>query len=560
MVYKILNHYKIITFDKNQYNNIVSSIINSRAYVSYIDPIKDEGKSNFSFQKYLLMKTLAYYQLRPKSENSVLRTSLYESSEKISDKEISQAKEFGISDDYYYKKTIIGNQNDKSYNIVSRVLLVEDAATEMSFQFDSILENTTREYMNSNFVFKNKRRFTLIPFIAKYDNKYIEPTVIANVYSEGIIVLQFIIPFETDESNSLLESNLKRIVFPEVKFYKKLKKYKPFDFFEKESRLNINIWQISDYYKDLVDQISGVNTYSDWQFTQASWVFADFNSRTDYSHDDFIKKHKKVYISHLTNADDEVINRKFEEDTDDLLNQSIVWKTQENSFLVTPALAILSFGAQILHKTAVENLKDEEKDLKKEGIYEQELISKKKQLTLKAMFDFLPFYELSFIKKFYIKNLILNLSQGEFKRLNDYIKIKSDLDFVIIKYDEELLFNSEGSPKELYKKILKRTGTDELLLKAQNFTNNARDNVSRHRENELKKKETLVLTMTSFLTVVLSFVGIKAIVVDVLSKITFWGAFTAISDHPVRTSVLLWVFINTVMAVLLFIRYRYTKK
>lgn len=175
------------------------------------------------------------------------------------------------------------------------------------------------------------------------------------------------------------------------------------------------------------------------------------------------------------------------------------------------------------------------------------------------MFEFLRIYELTFIKRFYALRLLSKLSNETIKSLKDYNSTRSEFNSLKIKYDRQLLFKSYGSPMKLYGKLLDKSGTEMIVEKVEKLFDNAREDVSSSREFAIKKSETYILIMTSILTVLLGYRGIKYLVEDLLVNLPFnIGSFFAL--HPLRWTVLFWIILCTGMVLLNVFRYRAIKK
>lgn len=60
MFYKVLNYYKILTFNPDNYNTLIDRIIKSKGYICYIDPSSSKGIPNPRYLKYIDIKQEAY--------------------------------------------------------------------------------------------------------------------------------------------------------------------------------------------------------------------------------------------------------------------------------------------------------------------------------------------------------------------------------------------------------------------------------------------------------------------------------------------------------------------
>src|SRR5690606_26772580 len=133
------------------------------------------------------------------------------------------------------------------------------------------------------------------------------------------------------------------------------------------------------------------------------------------------------------------------------------------------------------------------------------------------------FYELTFIKRYFLKTLLDNLSKGNYNTVAEYNAVIKDLNYVKLNFDADVLFATEGSPKDLYIELLEKSGVNKLEKKIENLINNIKESVSNSQSILVRKNETLILIVSSLLTILIGYNAIKLIVFDLLSNIPYVG-------------------------------------
>jgi hypothetical protein len=572
MLYTTFNKYGIFTYDKCKYNEIITNIKKSKAYISYINSKENKGEENLKYKKYVYEKEFYYLKKITTTNNNPYSVITYD--QEIVDKSnaIKMGDIYGIGNDYILNVTkfdiqnipsIFDDENLKNLKYVNteNVYLEEHASIDIAQHSGNNIESINRRYLRKSFVMNNHQRFFVIPFLAKYNDKYIEDQIIVNIYDVGIITVQFIFSIEIDKLEQLVGvRKLNNFEFTEVEFYKIKERYKANDFWEKEKRSNIKLEDIIDYYKNLLLTITGVELKWVDDCFHVAWLIADFETNPNKSHKEFVNDNKKSYASILLNSGKEYINRIENDDIEKFLSEASLIQTKEYQYWCRNSAALLSFGNCCVDKRARDTLTNDEKGLKEKGIYEEQVVSIKKQIIDNSIFEFLRFYELSFIKKFFIKKLLNDIANENNISIEKYLSLKNDLDFLLVKYDEENLFISDGSPKKLYVNILDKINTENLLKKAEKAISSLKDDVQQRKELGTKKSETLILIFTSFLTVLLSFGYIKDITENILANLQKLGIefelLKVIAKHTLRTSVILWFAVMVPMLILIIRRYR----
>lgn len=539
MFSKTLSTYSIINFNKEEYKKVIENIEASKGYISYIDSKNLTGVVNSRYKNYLDTKQ-ALYTFRPPSlptKNFTLMVNKLP--EGITEKRLDELNDkYGVQNDYYIDKKLIREDLPYVKMWSYEAIPIECQIFKDSINIDGHLEKLNKSCLSDKFIMNNHRRFMMLPFILKTNENYVEPIVIANVYDVGIITIQLILYFEHEKVIELTEKPPRHETFPEIHFYKISDNYKSNDFWEKEIKHNLTADMIVEYYEKQLSTLSKIKLKSNPNNRSLSWVFGDFGLNKYSDHQEFIKNHKRLYASHLKNGNKDITERITIEDIDKLLEDAAITKNSDICYFCTSTSSIVSLGYKAFLEKAKDSLKENEKELKSEGIYSSQLNQIFRVQTLNTMIQYSRFYELTFIKRYFLKELLNDISLGSYKTTKEYNTVKRDLNFIKLHYDEEILFFTEGSPKELYKSILEKTNVNKLLIKAEEMVKSIREDTTILRDVEIKKNETLILILTSILTILLGFTGIKLIVNDVLTNLPFVG--NIISPHPLRFIIGIW--------------------
>ncbi|TMU85860.1 hypothetical protein FGG79_11730 [Bacillus sp. BHET2] len=81
-----------------------------------------------------------------------------------------------------------------------------------------------------------------------------------------------------------------------------------------------------------------------------------------------------------------------------------------------------------------------------------------------------------------------------------------------------------------------------------------KDDIDKQRDFQIKRNESFIFIVTSLLTVLLSYRGLKFIVNDILINLPFLGLI--INNHPLRYTVGLWGLLVAIMVYLNYLRQR----
>ncbi|MBJ6722717.1 hypothetical protein I2750_21305 [Bacillus sp. PR5] len=303
-----------------------------------------------------------------------------------------------------------------------------------------------------------------------------------------------------------------------------------------------------EHYIKQLSELSNIPFEDDRLNRRINWVFGDFDKNKRSELQDFIKHNKDLYTSYLLNGTKEHSNRYFPSEVDEILKGFEVYKNKQCIYMCSPTFSILTFGSTLFYEKAKEILENHEKESIKQKAYENELRKQKayeeqlnlilKKQTIINMFDFLRFYELGFIKKYFVRNLLQNTSNNQYASTEDYNLLRKEFNFLKLQYDEDILFSSDGSAKDLYKAILEKTETNALLKKSEELFKNIREDIVTQKEIKIKSNETNILVISSLLTIVLGYNGLRLIVNDILTKIPPINHYVIL--HPLRFTVALW--------------------
>ncbi|XRG80773.1 hypothetical protein V5E38_10915 [Rossellomorea sp. GAMAL-10_SWC] len=558
MFFKVLNAYNILSFNKEHYAKFTNLIKDSYGYTTYIDPNKTNGIVNPRYEMYLRLKQSAYTSnilSDPPKEPLNRKLSMLLSNKNIDQEKINKyLEQFGMQDDY--KHNIEINNVDNGIIITHFVDLIEEQILDKTKIIDNSIEGINRQFLSKNFIMKNQKRFTFLPFLAKIEDEYVQPIIIATFYDIGIVTLQISIAYETNKVENPPKTTPQNVILSNVQFYESKKKYKSSDYYNKTTAKTLNLTQIFEYYQSYLKMLCG-DYFNDEEFYNYSWVFGDFASNKNSEHQKFIEQNKHLYYSYLRNANSELTFRMEEEKITKEIEVAQVFRMKGLHFYCTPFSSILSIGYTFFKDAVDESVKHIEKELKQENEYDKYVNELYKAYTLTHMYQHLRFYELTFIKRYYTSKLLNDILSGT-KNLKKFNQLKEDFNFVKLKFDEELILQSDGSPKELYKIILEKTGVNSLVTKCEKLLNDIRENINTNRETGIKNTELFVLILSTILTVTLGYTGIKLIVNDVLSNLPALGKY--ISIHPLRYTVSIWFTLVLLIVILNVLRINAYKK
>lgn len=557
MFLRVGNMMKLLTFDKKKYDELVDNIEKSNGYVCYINSKLNNGLSNNEYCKYLDEKQEVYtsYIVPSKREKDKIYERMVVSASSSVEKKNSEQvpketieglyRKYGISDDYIINMLDDFSQDDFSVKVYQAIPM-EKEIYDLILHIDDSIESINRAQLSQKFIFNDYRRFMLIPPLIKNNSgDYEVCIVLATIYSTGIITLQLIVTFTTDKVVPLSENSPRGTTLSEVNLHKIREKYYKEDFWLKEKQYNLNFDQLLNHYETKLFKIGKIKIESNPKNTAFVWTIGDFllnkNSLYLSKPDDY----QKTLNYYLLNSRKSIIEDFTKERLNNTLKNFLVFEHRNLSFYCSTTNAVLYVNKNKYLSKIIDNLKEDEKKLKEFKEYEFTVLEQCKKTMLVSMFDFTRFYELSFIKKYYIRNLIDNIANSRYQSLTEYKKLKRDLNFLNIKFDEEFLFPYEGSAREIYRDMLEKTEANILQTKAENLIKSLSDDISQERDSRIKQNENSIIMFSSIITIVLGYNGIKVIVNDILCNFPYIGIVA--SQHPLRFSFGIWFILVFIM-------------
>ncbi|AYY25270.1 MULTISPECIES: hypothetical protein [Bacillus] len=552
-----------MTYDKDSFKVIQKNIQNSKGYISHIDSKTNIRNINSRYREYLTYKQAVYTKYKAFDPIKKKEDATY-SYIPLVPKHVDMKKldnlyqKFGVQDDYINEYEIIHEDQSGNYTAVHIPSPIEYLAYENLLNMDKKLAIVDSESLSNNFVMQNYKRIILLPFVIKNNEKYSEGYVIANIYDVGIITLQVTVTFEDKNVISVPTDTPRSFNIPEVHFYEVKKKYTSIDFWEKSIQRNTNIDEIMSYYVNQLSTLSKVNLQENRIDRRINWVFGDYQINKFNNHEEFINSNERLYYSYLFNGTKEHVKRSLDSEITQTLAEAQIVKSKDNTYMCSPTFSILSFGYTAFHDYAKKVLEKDEKQLKRLKVYNEQIMQIYKNQTLIQMYEYLRFYELSFIKKHFVRNLLNGISNNVYTAPKEYNSLRRDFNFLKLRYNEEILFSLEGTAKKLYKDILEKTNTTPLLKNAEDLFKNIREDVIAQKEFKVKSNETLILILSSILTIVLGYNGIKLMVNDILVKIPYIKWY--VNMHPLRTTLGIWCFLILIMTWLNLKRWKMNRK
>lgn len=181
-------------------------------------------------------------------------------------------------------------------------------------------------------------------------------------------------------------------------------------------------------------------------------------------------------------------------------------------------------------------------------------------MVFHAMFEYLRFYELTLVKKFFAKTILEGLSKSVYKKVKDFSKVKNDLNMLEVTYNDNLIFQAEGSPKEMYKTLLERSGANETVEVIEKIIKNSKESISEQRDSSIKSSDLYTTILTSFLALIFGFAGLKSFVDNAIARIPIYFISNFVSNHPYRTTFGLWLILLIVLGWLNFNKIRSYQK
>lgn len=484
---------------------------------------------------------------------------MYTMPEGITDKRLEEMnKKYEVDNDYFVETEVVEKKELGIKTIFHKITPFEQEVYNMALSLNDELERVNSSCLDENFVKNQQQRFILLPFVSEFQDSLVEPIVIATIYEVGIITLQVMMTLEYKEINKINESTPRDFSLEKAKFYKLQSTYKKDDFWEYDILKNIELDSITTYYENFIEKIAGIPITTNYKHRPISWGFGDFNkSNKKDDHEKFVERYKRQYFSHLKNANNQVTFRHSDKDTKTLLENSLAYYNSDLSLWATPSSILISVGIKYLYPLAEEALKEHKKELMENDFYNENLNLIFRRQYPFILLNYFRFHELTFIKKYFLKTLLGNLSKGNYNTVAEYNAVIKDLNYVKLNFDADVLFATDGSPKELYIELLEKSGVNKLEKKIENLINNIKESVSNSQSILVRKNETLILIVSSLLTILIGYNAIKLIVFDLLSNIPYVEQIA--STRPLVTTGVIWTLLVVIMLALNIKRWKFLR-
>ncbi|SEI13012.1 hypothetical protein SAMN05192559_11627 [Halobacillus karajensis] len=555
MTTRVINIYRVFNYNKEQYSEIIQNIKYSRAFLSFIDSSKERGHGNKRFESYLDTKTHAYF-LERGNETIDKGIGVRVDAESDRQKWRDFIETFGVDEDYYIAAI---NKHSKG------LFLYEQNFYDEATYMDESFENTYREYLSNSFNQSNYERFTLLPFLGWYEGQLVTPIVQVSIHKSGIMSLYIQIKHQTDQIAK--EEVPSYFSLDNVKFPVRKKEYRILDYALKVNKDNervlpndynkgksASIDEIVNVYIENIEVWGGVKDNLEEGVSSIGWIIINEDDHQEI-HDQFVERNKLQYVKLLNNSSEALVNKYSTSKLDSILEEGKVYNTKSFSYFCNDVSNILSIESKELENSTRKSLVESEDMFRANGTYDLEYKKVYSRILCKMIADIIGFYELVLLKKAYLRNLLNNISSGEYGEINQYNRVKSELNHIRLKYDSDVMFQSEGSPKTIYNKIEILSGTSSLLNKVDYFVRELRDDIEKQNIEYGKEKnlshrifENNLVVLTLIFTSFMSYSGLDILLknhldpyVDWFSNwITFgiwlplniWIAFTVLMKKP----------------------------
>lgn len=539
-IHRIYSTYMVMEYTGNYYD-AVEKIKKSKCYTAYIDHTKDKGVTNKSYENYLKLKNYLYA-----SKVSVTKKQVFAKfvSSNVSEKEkkIVENSEMKIDDYYTIDTEVIEGSDVVSY--ISKIKLTEDRVLNRSLKIDNWISKWENQFMTKGFMKDRKQRFILIPFLAKKDKTIVEPMVVLTVYDMGLMSLQYIIGYDLEELTSV-SNNDTHIELEDVKVYKREKRYTEEDFFEMKNLGDCTVEVINRTYLEMINDITGSVVVKESIKGDTVNIIGDFKDKKKQDCNEFINKNSNKLYQLYTNIDSDIERCTSTKYMKEKLNQGIVMDRKNIQYYVNKILGLAIINDMIIDERIRDNLKKCESELKDDKVYDDIVFNDKKEIMYNLIWNLLKCYELSLLKKYYGNRIMLKIHNKRDEK--DLMEIKSNLDFVRINLEPEILFADEGSPKELYIDICNNSGSEYIIERCESLFRTLIDSQHALKEEKNKELKDVIMIITAIVTSIVSFVALKTISYEVGIRLGSLCGWCYLVDHPLKVTVIMWMIVNLVM-------------
>lgn len=548
MLHQISTYYYIFTFKRDEYEKLKKNIRNKRIYTHYIDTKNNEGKVNIAYEKYLSYKNYIYTKNIPKEDDSIFSTILCNLSDADLDKINILEKKVNPDKQYYLDKEI--KYDDDIKTVIKTVNAVESLIMDRSIDMDNSLEKQERRDFKKNFISNKKQRYFLIPFLGEINSNMIEPMVILTLYDVGILTFEIVIGSKENNLKSI-ENDYSYMNFEKLIFYEQFEKYDMESYFEqnelkstKETQLDMG--NVIDYYKQMIEKATEVKLYNEEDFFQKSNVIGIFNEDSQGNGiDSFVSENLNKLYQFSTNADQDLIRVTPKKQMEKVLADKTATRNKSHLFIINTSHSVLLLNDFIMDKRIKEQFKDDdiEKDLKEEKLYNEYLYDYKVEWLYSTYHEMLKYYEINLIRKFYSKKLLSEINNSKTLDRKKLSKLISELDFLLLSFDEETLFRYDGSVKDLYRISLELSGANNLFEKTKNIIQNLEQNIKNEEEIKNEKFKDKILFLSTVLSVFLSFSGIESIITSLMKNKELKSMLDDTPCSPLSITFILWIIV-----------------
>lgn len=519
MIFKNIFGYSIIKFDSNDFYDVVQKLHDAGLLITYTPHGDSENiYVNKEFDEYLKYKNVLYMSEGIKTEDESFF--LF----KINHEEISETifnnlkKNFNRDDDFTFSTTeeisnVYGGKILKKYH---NIHLYEEDLLDCAVQVDTAFYEAEKMCLTYKARFSSQERRMLLPLRIKNNDKYLFNYVMITVFQEGIISLQLCIQDVFDKQLLISEKPPRYNCFDEVTFYKEKNHYNFDDYWEEDTFKNFNIDNILAEYKKRIINLINLNLYSNDDFDSVSWGIGDFsdfkNPYIDYS--TFYTRYKIHIGQYLFNADNQLAENFHKKEREEDILKSNIRNDNDLSFYCSAYSSVFALRSERMVKIIESNIQEF-----KTSPYYSDVFKRNVSITfLITNINFVKFYEISFVKKYFLKDLLNQISESNKRTIDDYNRMIKQLNMIKFNYDKDVIFFTDGSPKVLYERILEKSDINDLEIKVEKFLTLFKDDVQIIKDNKKNSNELLILSLSSIITIVLGFTGLSTIFKTVLGE------------------------------------------
>ncbi len=517
MIFKNIFGYSIIKFNPENYYQIVQKLHDSNIILT--STLHDDSENIYvakEFNEYLQYKNALYMSEGIKTEETssfIFNLNPEQISETILNKlkkDFLRKDDFSLSTTQEVSHVLGGKLITKFHNIH----LYEEDLLDCAIQVDKAYYDIEKMCLTANARYSSQERRILLPLRIKHNGKYLLNYVMITIFKEGIISLQICIQDFVEKQLLLSKSPPRYNCFDEVTFYKNKERYSFDDYWEEETFENINIDKILAEYKKRIINLINLDLFSNDDFDSVSWGIGDFSSfknpYKDYSA--FYNRYKSNIGQYLFNSDNELAENS--EERKEEIQSSRIRSDTDLSFYCSSYSSVFALRSERIANKIEMNIEE----LKTSPYYKDEYKRYAAISFLLANLNFVKFYEMSFVKKYFLKDLLNQISESKNRTIDEYNRMIKQLNTIKFNYDKDVIFFTDGSPKTLYERILEKSNINDLEDKVVNFLKLFKDDIQIIKDKKKNANELLLLSISSILTIVLGFTGLLTIFKTILGE------------------------------------------